>query len=110
MFEHFRAFARLAALVLAYLALAPADVVGQGRSIAFESFRTEIRVQPDGTLDVAERLDVRFTGAWNGIFRDIPVEYLRYEDEGHGLARLKNRLDAYPRMADFLDRHLKKSR
>lgn len=34
------------------------------------------------------------------------VEYLLYEDEGHGLARLKNRLDAYPRIAAFLDEHL----
>jgi dipeptidyl aminopeptidase/acylaminoacyl peptidase len=39
--------------------------------------------------------------------RDIPVEYLRYEDEGHGLAKLKNRLDAYPKMAAFLDKYLK---
>jgi dipeptidyl aminopeptidase/acylaminoacyl peptidase len=38
--------------------------------------------------------------------RGVPVEYLRYEDEGHGLAKLKNRLDAYPKMAAFLDRHL----
>lgn len=34
------------------------------------------------------------------------VEYRLYEDEGHGLARLKNRLDAYPRIAAFLDEHL----
>ncbi|HEX2741527.1 MAG TPA: S9 family peptidase [Rubrobacter sp.] len=34
------------------------------------------------------------------------VEYLLYEDEGHGLARLKNRLDAYPRIAAFLEEHL----
>ncbi len=34
------------------------------------------------------------------------VEYLLYEDEGHGLAKLKNRLDAYPRIAAFLDEHL----
>lgn len=34
------------------------------------------------------------------------VEYLLYEDEGHGLARLQNRLDAYPKIAGFLDRHL----
>ena len=34
------------------------------------------------------------------------VEYLLYEDEGHGLARLGNRLDAYPKIAAFLDRHL----
>lgn len=34
------------------------------------------------------------------------VEYLMYEDEGHGLAKLKNRLDAYPKIADFLDSRL----
>ncbi|MDQ3642763.1 MAG: S9 family peptidase [Actinomycetota bacterium] len=34
------------------------------------------------------------------------VEYLLYEDEGHGLARLKNRLDAYPKIAAFWDLHL----
>lgn len=39
--------------------------------------------------------------------RNIPVEYLRYEDEGHGLAKLKNRLDAYPRMVAFLDKYVK---
>jgi dipeptidyl aminopeptidase/acylaminoacyl peptidase len=37
----------------------------------------------------------------------VPVEYLRYEDEGHGLAKLKNRLDAYPKMVAFLDKYLK---
>jgi dipeptidyl aminopeptidase/acylaminoacyl peptidase len=39
--------------------------------------------------------------------RGVPVEYLRYEDEGHGLARLHNRLDAYPKMVAFLDHYLK---
>jgi len=39
--------------------------------------------------------------------RAVPVEYLRYEDEGHGLVKLKNRLDAYSKMAAFLDRYLK---
>jgi dipeptidyl aminopeptidase/acylaminoacyl peptidase len=34
------------------------------------------------------------------------VEFLLYEDEGHGLAKLKNRLDAYPRIASFLDENL----
>jgi dipeptidyl aminopeptidase/acylaminoacyl peptidase len=34
------------------------------------------------------------------------VEYLLYEDEGHGLAKLRNRLDAYPKIAAFLDEHL----
>lgn len=35
------------------------------------------------------------------------VEYLLYPDEGHGLSKLKNRIEAYPRVADFLDRHVK---
>jgi dipeptidyl aminopeptidase/acylaminoacyl peptidase len=39
--------------------------------------------------------------------RKVPVEYLRYADEGHGLAKLKNRLDAYPKMVAFLDKFLK---
>jgi len=39
--------------------------------------------------------------------RNMPVEYLRYEDEGHGIEKLKNRLDFYPKMVAFLDRHLK---
>ena len=39
--------------------------------------------------------------------RKVPVEYLRYADEGHGLAKLKNRLDAYPKMVEFLDKYLK---
>ena len=29
------------------------------------------------------------------------------DDEGHGLAKRVNRLDAYPRMFDFLCRHLR---
>ncbi len=39
--------------------------------------------------------------------RGVPVEYLVYEDEGHGLAKLKNRLDAYPKVAEFLDKYVK---
>jgi len=41
--------------------------------------------------------------------RSHPVEYLRYEDEGHGLIKLANKLDAYPQVADFLARHLQGS-
>jgi pimeloyl-ACP methyl ester carboxylesterase len=35
--------------------------------------------------------------------RDIRCELVVYEDEGHGLGRLKNMLDAYPRALAFLD-------
>ncbi|MCZ6598353.1 MAG: S9 family peptidase, partial [Planctomycetota bacterium] len=34
------------------------------------------------------------------------VEYLRFPDEGHGVRKLKNRIIAYRRIADFLERHL----
>jgi dipeptidyl aminopeptidase/acylaminoacyl peptidase len=35
--------------------------------------------------------------------RNVPVEYLRFEDEGHGLVKRANRLVAYPAIARFLD-------
>ncbi len=35
--------------------------------------------------------------------RGVRCELAIYEDEGHGLARLSNRLDAYPRAVAFLD-------
>jgi dipeptidyl aminopeptidase/acylaminoacyl peptidase len=34
------------------------------------------------------------------------VEFLRLDDEGHQIAKLKNKLVAYPMAADFLQRHL----
>jgi len=34
------------------------------------------------------------------------VEYLRFPDEGHGIRRLDNRIIAYRRIADFLERRL----
>ena len=42
--------------------------------------------------------------------REVPVEFLVYADEGHGLVKLDNKLDAYPRIAAFLDRHLSEGR
>ncbi|MFB6262194.1 MAG: prolyl oligopeptidase family serine peptidase [Bradymonadaceae bacterium] len=38
--------------------------------------------------------------------KGLPVECLIYEDEGHGLAKRENRLDAYPQIADFLEEQL----
>ena len=35
------------------------------------------------------------------------VEYKLYMDEGHGVSKLKNRLELYPLVADFLDRNMK---
>jgi dipeptidyl aminopeptidase/acylaminoacyl peptidase len=38
--------------------------------------------------------------------RGVSVEYLRFEDEGHGLVKRTNRLIAYPAIARFLEQHL----
>jgi dipeptidyl aminopeptidase/acylaminoacyl peptidase len=39
--------------------------------------------------------------------RGAIVEYKLYDDEGHGISKLKNRLELYPLVADFLDRYMK---
>jgi dipeptidyl aminopeptidase/acylaminoacyl peptidase len=38
------------------------------------------------------------------ILGEEKVLYLRYDDEGHGLSKLENRLEAYPKMVEFLER------
>ena len=38
--------------------------------------------------------------------RSVPVEYMRFEDEGHGLVKRANKLVAYPAIARFLDKYL----
>lgn len=40
--------------------------------------------------------------------RGAIVEYKLYEDEGHGISKLKNRLELYPLVVDFLDRYMKR--
>ncbi len=39
--------------------------------------------------------------------RGAPVEYKLFDDEGHGINKLSNRLIVYPQMVDFLDRYMK---
>jgi dipeptidyl aminopeptidase/acylaminoacyl peptidase len=38
----------------------------------------------------------------------VPVEYLVFDDEGHGFSKRKNQAEAYRRTVQFLDRHLKR--
>ena len=38
--------------------------------------------------------------------RGVRCELLVYADEGHGLQKLANRLDAYPRVVSFIDQIL----
>jgi dipeptidyl aminopeptidase/acylaminoacyl peptidase len=39
--------------------------------------------------------------------RNAPVEYTLFDDEGHGFVKLNNRLIVYPKIVDFLERHMK---
>ncbi|HEX8422787.1 MAG TPA: S9 family peptidase [Pyrinomonadaceae bacterium] len=39
--------------------------------------------------------------------RNAPVEYTLFDDEGHGFVKLTNRLIVYPKIVDFLERHMK---
>jgi dipeptidyl aminopeptidase/acylaminoacyl peptidase len=55
------------------------------------------RNDPRVPVTEAEQLTARLQA------RGVRCELLIYEDEGHGLARLENELDAYPRAIAFLD-------
>lgn len=45
------------------------------RSLAVERFDADVVVGRDAGIEVTETIRARFTGAWNGIYRTIPVEY-----------------------------------
>ena len=57
------------------LFLLAAAVPVWARSFVIERFEVTVLVNSDGTLDVTETITPRFTGRYNGIYRDIPVEY-----------------------------------
>lgn len=66
---------RLAAAVALVTSLtAPASAHAQ-RSLRVEAWDVTISVREDGTMGVVESIRYRFTGSWNGVFRDIPIEY-----------------------------------
>ena len=39
--------------------------------------------------------------------RGVPVEYVVFDDEGHGFAKKENQEEAYTAILVFLDRYLK---
>jgi len=57
---------------------------------------------PRVPLSEAEQLVAALTA------RGISVEFIVFDDEGHGIAKLKNKLVAYPAIAGFLDRVLQR--
>lgn len=47
----------------------------EARSFVISLFDVQLSVMPNGDLLVTETVSVRFEGTWNGIQRQIPVEY-----------------------------------
>lgn len=72
-------------IALLLLLGAALPVAAQGRSIAFDRFDATIDVHSDGSIEVRERIQVTFTGSWNGIFRRIPVRYQTPQGFGYKL-------------------------
>jgi esterase/lipase len=62
--------------------------------------RNDPRVVERETADVVERLRSR----------GVPVDYLVFEDEGHDVIKLKNRITCYSKITSFFTQHLKDQR
>jgi hypothetical protein len=45
------------------------------RTLTIQSFKAEVIVMPDGTVDVTETIVAHFAGTWNGLYRTVPIEY-----------------------------------
>jgi Predicted membrane protein (DUF2207) C-terminal domain/Predicted membrane protein (DUF2207) N-terminal domain len=56
------------------LALLPLTASAQ-KSLVIERFDSDIHVQTNGDAEIAETIRARFTGSWNGIFRDLSLEH-----------------------------------
>jgi len=72
--QSFRAFGylRFSILVCVSFLFAPKLFA---RELRIEKFDEQVTVLPNGTVDVTENITFRFLGHWNGIYREIPVEY-----------------------------------
>jgi len=57
------------------VALLLAALPAAARELVIQQFDETVEVNPNGTIEVTETIEARFTGAWHGIYRTIPVEY-----------------------------------
>jgi uncharacterized membrane protein len=87
------------------------------RTLVIAHFDEQVTVSADGTIEVTEIIDARFTGAWNGIYRTIPVQYstpqgLNYtlflqplsvtDDDGHALKYEQTRDGRYTKFKIYV--------
>jgi len=71
-----RRFIQRSAFYLPLLFAALLAVPASARELRIRDFHAELDVLPDSSLDVTETIRVDFQGAWEGIYRTIPVEYV----------------------------------
>lgn len=64
-----------APLLMAVALLAVLATVAAARSLTIESFDVQVRVERDGGIVVTETIRPHFEGEWNGLYRDVPVQY-----------------------------------
>jgi uncharacterized membrane protein len=85
-------FACIAAILLFTLAFAAS---ASARELKIEKFSAEIFIQQDSSLEVNETIDVNFIGAWHGLYRTIPVEYVTLQGFNYSLlVKLEEATDA----------------
>jgi uncharacterized membrane protein len=97
----------LLALIAALFLATPTT---EARDLTIQRFDETVTVSPNGTIEVTEIIEARFTGFWHGIYRTIPVEYdtpqhLNYsllleslsvtDDDGHALKYEQKREGRY---------------
>ncbi|MFO0775299.1 MAG: DUF2207 domain-containing protein [Nitrospiraceae bacterium] len=80
--------AALALILLTFAHALPADA----RSFVISRFDVQLTVTPDGELLVTETVSPRFEGSWNGIQRQIPVEY--HTPQGFNYSLLLDHIEA----------------
>ncbi len=61
-------------------------LAAQTKALAIERFDAEINVASSGVVEVTEAIRFRFTGSWNGVYRDIPVLYETPQGFNYNLA------------------------
>lgn len=70
-----RAFKHSLRCTLSLLLILSVAGVALARTLTIQSFKSEITVMPDGPVDVTETIVAHFAGAWNGLYRTVPIEY-----------------------------------
>ena len=70
-------------LIFLFGAIFPSSLAA--RSLLIEDLDSEIRVLPNGEIEVTETIRVRFEGAWNGIFRNLSLRHRTAEGDSERL-------------------------